>query len=131
VVEADAAAAVHRRVAPVGRGSEEACGLADTAFFERERRDELEEAAEHVIHDGHEQVVAIAKVDVKGAAREAGARADPVEAGAFDAALRELCETRKDERLARGLLLLLSISRLFRRWSSFFRRHPFDIPLRM
>ena len=66
--------------------------------------DRVEEAAEHPLHHRGDEVVAVLEVHVEGAAREAGARADRVEARLVEALLRELGDAGQDQGLA-GLAL--------------------------
>ena len=64
----------------------------------------VEHGVEHALHHRAEELLAVAEVDVERAAREAGARADRVEAREVEALLRELGDRGLEQRLA-GLLL--------------------------
>jgi hypothetical protein len=66
--------------------------------------DRVEEAAEHALHHRADEIVAVIEVHVEGAAREAGARADGVEARLVEAVLGELRDAGEDQGLA-GLAL--------------------------
>ena len=99
VIEAQPAAAVDLGRAGARGGEEQAgraLGAADVSSRAGERRDE---AAEHVVHHGEDEGVAIGEVDVERSAGQVGAGADRVQAG-IEAVEGELLHARGDQRRA-------------------------------
>ncbi|HVH04632.1 MAG TPA: TetR family transcriptional regulator, partial [Myxococcota bacterium] len=66
----------------------------------------VEHGVEDALHHRAEELLAVAEVDVEGAAREAGALTDGIEARRIQALFGEQLERGADERLARPLLRL-------------------------
>src|SRR5262249_16557223 len=73
--------------------------------------DRVEEAAEHVLHHRHHEVVPVLEVDVERAAREPRPAADGVEARHVEAVLREGLQPCCDQRVSRFLLRQLAGAR--------------------
>jgi len=103
VEEPQRAARVDLRGAGAGGGEEQLQRSLDGADLGACCGEHGCEPAEHVVHHGEDERVAIREVDVERTARQVRSRADRIEAG-VEAAGRELLEACGDQREAGGFL---------------------------